>query len=202
VVEEGVEVVDLLAGAAVGEEGVRRDGLAVIRLEGGDAQLEVRPVLVLPPADSPGVREVDEQRLFGIFDGFRRAAIRVAGEVAIRLAFAGHLAVVVDVWYLPEAEPEAALAEPIDEAWWVGEGLLVPLEVAAVEPLVFASLKPERVEVDDIAGNVQFAQALDDAFDLLAVAVHAARPPDAERPAWGHRRPSGELGVARDDLFG
>src|SRR5207244_6747001 len=132
----------------------------------------------------------------------RGGAVRVAGEVAVRLAFTGHLAVVVDVGYLPEAEPEAALAEPIDEAWWVGEGLLVPLEVAAVESLVFASLKPERVEVDDIAGDVQLAQALDDAFDLLAVAVHAARPPDAERPARRDGGSPGELGVAGDDLFG
>ena len=191
----------LLAGAAVREHRVRRHGLAVVGLEGGHAQLEVGPVLVLPPAHGRGVGEVDEQRLLGVLDGFGRAGVRVAREVAVRLALAGHLAVVVDVGNLPEAELEAALAEPIDEAWWVGEGLLIPFEVAAVEPLVFAALKPERIKVDDIAGNVQFAQALDDALDLLAVAVHAARPPDAERPAWGHRRPSGELGVARDDLF-
>src|SRR5207249_10932176 len=46
------------------------------------------------------------------------------------------------------------------------------------------------------------AQALDDAFDLLAVAVHAARPPDAERPARRDGGSPGELGVAGDDLFG
>src|SRR3989442_1153734 len=111
------------------------------------------------------------------------SAVRFGGEVPVRLALRGYLAVVVDVGDLPEGELEAARAEPVDEALRVGEGVLIPLEVAAVESLVLAPLQPERVEVDDIAGDVQLAQALDDAFDLLAVAVHAARPPDAERPA-------------------
>src|SRR5437870_1120528 len=125
----------------------------------------------------------------------------VAAELAVRIGLMSHLAVVGDVGDLTEGELEAALAEPVDEALRVGEGLLIPLEVAAVESLALARLQPERVEVDDIAGDVQLAQALDDAFDLLAVAVHAARPPDAERPARGHCRLSCELGVAGDDGF-
>ena len=154
VVEERVEVVYLFALAAIREDNVRRHRLAVVRLESRDTHLEVRPVLLLPPAHGLGVGEVDEQCLFRVLQGLRRAAVRVPCEVAIRLALAGHVAVVVDVGDLPEGELEAALAEPVDEALRVGEGLLIPLEVAAVESLVLAPPQPERVEVDDIAGDV------------------------------------------------
>ena len=157
-------------------------------------------MLALPPAIGAGVGEVDDGGV-AVLRGGRRGAVRQADEVAPpeRLAVRGGVAVNVGV--LPERELHPALAQPLDEALRVGEGLVVPDEVAGVEEVLLSLLHPERVQVGDIERDAELPEPGDHLFHLGTVPVHAARHPDAEGPQRGHRRSTCQVCVAGQDVL-
>ena len=198
VVEERVAVVHARAGLAAREAGLGGDRLPVVGLEAGDPQIEERAVLRGPPRRRLRVREVDDGGV-GIDGGRRRLALRGGGEEAARLALRERVAVARHVGVLPEGEPHPPRSQPDDEAARIGKRFLVPDEVARVEHPGRAAAEPERVDMDDVERQVSRAHPLDDRLHLGAVPVHAARHPDAERPAGRKGRPSRESGVPLDD---
>ena len=119
------------------------------------------------------VREVDDRAL-RVVGRDRGLAVGRAREEPARLALGVHRALPRQVGILPQREPHAAVAEPVDESAGFGERLLVPLVIARVEHARGATAEPERIEVDDIEWQVAPPHALDHGFHLGAVPVHAA----------------------------
>src|SRR5207253_2839280 len=178
--------------------------LGEVRLERIGAEVRLIGELGAVPRRRRRIREVDDRAephtALGALtpdDRVINAAVWPAKEVAVRRALPVERALQRDVGVDPQTIVEPFAMELGQEALWIGEAGRVPLEVA---PHVGAL--PERVQMEDVAGDALGAQAARHlehrGFGELD---EARRGPQAERPLRRHRRATGQLRVGGHDLL-
>jgi hypothetical protein len=170
---------------------VDRRALAEVGLDGAHAHLEQRQQLLGVPARGVRVREVEDGGRAEEAVEVPRLAVGSGGEPAVLLAQRVEGAAHADVRDLPQAEPEAVLAQAGDHPGRVGEALRRELEV--VDPL---GGEPVGVDVDDVAGDALLAQPPGDLLHLALLAVGHPAHPQPEAPRRRDGRDAGQRRVA------
>ena len=200
VVQEGVVVVHMqrILAVVIGDV-PHGDAFAEVGLQAVHAHAQDLPQMIAVPCPRVGVSHVQNAHARLPEVGLPYVAVCLFQQIAVLHALPEQGAGLTDIGVDPAAEMESTVVIAFEHPHRIGEGLLVPGEVAPVE-----ALHPEAVEVEHAQGDIPIRHALNEGSGGLFVIVggEGRRQPQAEAPRGHQGGTAGQGGVAVQHRLG
>ena len=194
IVQKGVVVVHMqrIHSVVIGDV-PHGDALAEVGLQAVHAHAQNLPQMIAVPCPRVGVGHVQNAHARLPQVGLPYVAVSLFQQIAVLHALPEQGAGLTDIGIDPAAEMKPPVVIALEHPHGIGEGLLVPGEVAPVE-----ALHPEAVEVEHAQGDIPIRHALNEGRGGLFVIVggKGRGQPQAEAPRGHQGGPSGQGGVA------